>query len=72
LPASLMSMVGYWLVGLWKPAVTHYYLLALPGVLLGIVLGRAANGRMDARSFLRYLHVGLAAVGCLLMLQVFL
>ncbi len=72
LPASLMSMAGYWLTGLWKPAVTHYYLLGLPVVLVGIVLGRAANGRMDAHSFLRYVHLGLAVVGCLLLLQILL
>ncbi|HEX4025601.1 MAG TPA: sulfite exporter TauE/SafE family protein [Steroidobacteraceae bacterium] len=72
LPASLMAMTGYWLAGLWKPAVTHYYLLALPVVLVGIVLGRVANGRMDARSFLRYVHLGLAVVGCVLLLQALL
>src|SRR5437764_230896 len=30
LPASLVGMGGYWLAGLWAPAVTHYYLLSLP------------------------------------------
>lgn len=69
LPASVMSMLGYWLAGLWKPAVTHYYLLALPLVVVAIFLGRMANGRMDGRSFLRYIHLGLVAVGGLLLFQ---
>ncbi|KRE90998.1 permease [Frateuria sp. Soil773] len=69
LPASLMSMAGYWFAGLWNPAVTHYYLVSLPAVLAAIFLGRLANGRMDARSFLRYVHLGLIAVGVLLLAQ---
>ena len=56
LPASLMSLAGYWLAGLWKPIVTHYYLISLPAVLAAIFLGRAFSGRMDERSFLRYIH----------------
>lgn len=69
LPASLMSMAGYWFAGLWNPAVTHYYLIALPAVIAAIFLGRAANGRMDARTFLRYIHLGLIGVGSLLLIQ---
>ncbi|MGO9077389.1 MAG: sulfite exporter TauE/SafE family protein, partial [Terriglobales bacterium] len=30
LPASIIGMAGYWLAGLWTPAVNHYYLLSLP------------------------------------------
>jgi uncharacterized membrane protein YfcA len=30
LPASLVGMVGYWLAGLWVPAVTGYFLISLP------------------------------------------
>jgi len=69
LPASLMSMAGYALAGLWTPLVIRYYLVALPVVMLAIFLGRAANGRMDGRTFLRYVHAGLVAVGGLLLLQ---
>ena len=72
LPASLMAMAGYALAGLWKPAVTHYYLVALPAVVVGIVLGTLAAGRMDARTFLRCVHLGLVVVGCLLVLQTLL
>jgi uncharacterized membrane protein YfcA len=29
LPASMAAMAGYWLAGLWVPAVTHYYAISL-------------------------------------------
>ena len=52
LPASLVGMVGYWVAGLWVPAVTRYYLTSLPVVLAATVLGRVLNRRMDGRRFL--------------------
>jgi uncharacterized membrane protein YfcA len=69
LPASVVVMCGYWLTGLWVPAVTHYYLLALPACLVAIFLGRAANHRMNGRSFLLYVHAGLIVIGAALLLQ---
>ena len=69
LPASLLGMIGYWLAGLWVPAVTRYYFWSLPLALAAIFLGRAINQRMRGRSFLRYVHVGLLLVGTVLLLQ---
>lgn len=69
LPASLMAMGGYWLAGLWKPAVTYYYLLALPVVVVAIFLGRGATGHMNEHTFLRYIHIGLIVVGVVLLVQ---
>jgi uncharacterized membrane protein YfcA len=69
LPASLIVMGGYWLAGLWVPAVTRYYVAALPPVLVAFFLGRAVNQRLDGRSFLIYVHAGLIAVGALLLVQ---
>jgi uncharacterized protein len=69
LPASLLGMCGYWLAGLWIPAVTRYYLASLPVAVAAIFLGRALNQRMKGRSFFRYLHVGLLLVGTVLLLQ---
>lgn len=69
LPASLIAMSGYWLTGLWRADVTRYYLLSLPGVLVATLLGRAMNGRIEARSFLRYVNLGLLAVGVMLLVQ---
>jgi uncharacterized membrane protein YfcA len=69
LPASLLGMCGYWLAGLWIPAVTRYYLWSLPPALAAILLGRAINQRMTGRSFLRYIHIGLLVVGAVLLIQ---
>lgn len=71
LPASLVILCGYWLMGLWIPAVTDYYLLALPLVGAAIFLGRLVNHRMDGRWFLRYVHLGLIVIGVLLLFQSF-
>ncbi len=70
LPASVVAMAGYWMAGLWVPAVTRYYLLSLPVAVPAILLGRAINGRMRGDAFLKYVYVGLAVVGMLLLLQV--
>lgn len=69
LPASLMTACGYWLTDLWTPAVTHYYLIALPAVAIAIFVGRAVNRRLSGRSFILYVHIGLILVGALLLLQ---
>jgi uncharacterized protein len=71
LPASMAGMGGYWLAGLWVPAVTRYYLLSLPVVLAAVLLGRAINRRMDARRFVLYVHAGLVAIGAVLLFQSF-
>ncbi|HEY1378827.1 MAG TPA: sulfite exporter TauE/SafE family protein [Gemmataceae bacterium] len=69
LPASLVGMAGYWLANLWTPAVTRYYLIALPAVVVAILLGRAVNRRMAGPAFLRYVHGGLIVVGAVLLVQ---
>ena len=69
LPASIVAMAGYWLAGLWIPAVTHYYLISLPVVIPAIFIGRAANHRLRGDAFLRYVHVGLVGIGTILLIQ---
>jgi len=69
LPASLLGMAGYWVAGLWVPAVTRYYLMSLPAVLAAIALGRILNRRIDGRRFLLYVHVGLVVIGGILLIQ---
>lgn len=69
LPASIVGMVGYWLAGLWVPAVTRYYLLCLPILWPAIWLGRAANHRMRGDHFLRYVYVGLIGIAAVLLAQ---
>ena len=51
------------------PAVTRYYVLSLLPALVAIMLGRVVNRRLTTRSFVLYVHVGLLAVGLVLLLQ---
>ena len=69
LPASLIGMIGYWTAGLWTTAVSRYYLLSLPAVLLAIPLGRALNRRLDAQRFRTFVNAALLASGAGLVLQ---
>jgi uncharacterized protein len=69
LPASVIGMGGYWLAGLWVPAVTHYYLLSLPITLPAVFLGRIINHRLRGDVFLKYVYLGLTAIGSLLLIQ---
>ena len=69
LPASAAVMAGYWLSGLWTLTVSRLFLLSLPGVVLGIFLGRAINRRLNARQFVVYVHIVLIGIGVLLLAQ---
>jgi uncharacterized protein len=69
LPASIIGMCGYWITGLWTWPVTHYYLLSLPATLLGVLGGRVLNRRMHGERFAKYVYVGLAGIGVLLLAQ---
>ncbi len=69
LPASLAGLCGYWLAGLWVPAVTRYYLLSLPFVIPAVLVGRLANRRMRGEAFLRFVYLGLGGIGALLVYQ---
>lgn len=69
LPASLVTMAGYWLRGLWTPAVTHAYVISLPALVPAILLGRALNHRLRGDSFLKYVHAGLVCIGVALLVQ---
>jgi uncharacterized protein len=69
LPASLAGMWGYQLAGLWTSRVNRFYLISLPLVVVATFLGRVINRRITAHRFLHYVHVGLIAIGILLLLQ---
>ena len=69
LPASLVTVAGYWLRGLCTPAVTHDFLISLPALVPAILLGRALNHRLRGDSFLKYVHAGLVCTGIALLLQ---
>jgi uncharacterized protein len=69
LPASAIGMAGYWLAGLWIAEVTRYYLLSLLVVAPATFLGRAINHRLRGDAFLKFVHVGLVAIGATLLVQ---
>ena len=69
LPASMVGMAGYWLTGLWVPAVTHDYLLALPVTIPAVFLGRIVNHRLSGEAFMKYVYAGLGGIGLLLLMQ---
>lgn len=71
LPTSIGILIGYWSAGLWVPAVTNYFLLALPVVALAIFAGRRAANRLDGPKFFVWVHSGLIVAGVSLLLQAF-
>ena len=69
LPASLITLVGYALAGLLNRTITYYYLISLPPAVAAIFLGRVLNHRLRGDSFLKYVYLGLAGIGALLLTQ---
>jgi uncharacterized protein len=69
LPASLVGLFGYIALGLWTPAVTHYFLLSLPGAVVAILLGRMLNHRLKGDAFFRFVYLGLIAIGLVLVFR---
>lgn len=69
LPASLAGLYGYHVAGLWTGTVTHYFLVSLPLIVVGTLLGRAINRRLEAHRFIRLVHGGLIGTGTVLMAQ---
>jgi hypothetical protein len=59
----------YWQAGLWTPELSRYYLWSFVPALAAIFLGRAVNRRLKGPRFLVYVHVGLIAVGAMLLVQ---
>ncbi|UGU17870.1 sulfite exporter TauE/SafE family protein [Sinomicrobium kalidii] len=69
LPAGAVGMLGYWYKGLWSPAVTHYFFIALPAVIPAIFIGRSLNRKLSHGAFLNYIYSGLIGIGLLLLYQ---
>jgi uncharacterized membrane protein YfcA len=70
LPASAAGMCGFRAAGLWAPEVSRYFLLSLAPAVAAVAIGRVANRRMRADAFVRYVHLGLIAIGLLLLAQI--
>ncbi len=69
LPASLVVLVSDAALGLWQPAVTRYFLVAIPGLALAMLIGRYLHGKIKGEGFYRCVYVGLLVSGGLLFLQ---
>jgi len=69
LPASLLGLFGFGAAGIWGHSVTRYYLLSLPVAIPAVFLGRAINRRLRGETFRKYVYVGLACIGTLLLLR---
>jgi uncharacterized membrane protein YfcA len=69
LPASILGLIGYWSTGLWTVAVTRYYIVSLPAVVLAILLSRWINRWLHGARFLVYVHTFLVAIGATLVVQ---
>lgn len=69
LPASLLTMAGFRIAGLWTPVVTHDYLWSLPALIPALFLGRFINRRLRGDVFLKVVFAGLACIGVVLVLQ---
>jgi hypothetical protein len=67
LPASLVGLAGYFLIGLLGRSVMIDFLICLPAALVAIPLGRAINRRIQGRGFLVYIHSGLILIGLTLL-----
>ncbi len=69
LPASVAGMGGYWVAGLWTPAVSHFFVISLPAVILATVFGHVISRRLQPHRFTVYVYAGLIVTGSVLLLQ---
>jgi hypothetical protein len=69
LPTTIVALITYAVIGLWGPAVTHYFLLSLPGALVAVLAGRLLNHRLRGDSFFRIIYAGLIVISAIVMLQ---
>ena len=69
LPTGLAIVAGHGLAGLWTPAVFRTYLIALPGIVIGVVLGGLLNKRISHALFIKLVYASLALMGAAMLLR---
>jgi hypothetical protein len=69
LPTGLAILAGHGLAGLWTGTVLRSYLLALPAIVLGVVLGRLLNKKLTHAIFVKLVYASLAAMGAVMLLR---
>jgi uncharacterized membrane protein YfcA len=66
--SSLLVAVGHGLGGLWSWQVAGAYGVAVPGIVLGVMLGRRLQRHASPQVFLRLVFAVIACLGLLLLL----
>jgi uncharacterized protein len=69
LVASLAGLLGFAVAGIWSAAITRYFVISLPAILIATLLGRALNRRMQGHGFFRLVYAGLIAIGGTLIVE---
>ncbi len=69
LPASMLGLIGYVLLGVWQRELTRYVLLCIPVAIVATLIGRLLNRRLSSEGFLRYVYVGLIVIGVVLAIR---
>jgi uncharacterized membrane protein YfcA len=62
-------MAGYWLAGLWTPAVDRFYLAGFPAIVLAAFAGRIIGRRLEPQRFRMYVYGFLMVIGLILLIQ---
>lgn len=70
LSTGIVVAGGYLVAGLWTWAVSGYYLLSLPAIVIATLWGRHLNRRLNGNRFIFYIHLGLIGIGLLLLSQI--
>lgn len=71
LPLGIVGLLGYWYHGILNMEVFRYFLMSLPVVILSIYLGDYLHSKIKEKAFLKFVHIGLAAIGLLLLCHAF-
>ncbi|HET8830035.1 MAG TPA: sulfite exporter TauE/SafE family protein [Pelobium sp.] len=71
LPLGIVGLLGYWFHGILSMQVFQYFLMSLPVVLMAIYFGDYLHSKIKEGAFLKYVHIGLLAIGVLLLSHAF-
>jgi hypothetical protein len=69
LPTGLAILASHGLAGLWTGEVLRSYVLALPAIVLGVVLGGLLNKKLTGELFAKIVYALFAAMGALLVVR---
>ncbi len=69
LPTGLAILAGHGFAGLWTGAVLRSYLLALPAIVLGVILGGRLHRKLTHAIFVKLVYASLALMGVVMLLR---